>query len=106
MEDGTSYHTPGLRVRGKLIARLHEDGDDFILRMERDTRALLLRVRPEVFYITDHYLPYDWVRVRLAAVGEAELRDVFADAWRSQAPKRLIAEYARAQAGNPALPTT
>ena len=106
VEDGTCYHTPALRVRGKLIGRLHQDGDDVILRMDRGSRAVLLRVRPEVFYITEHYAPYDWVRVRLALVSEAELRAVFTDAWRSQAPKRLLAEYDRALAGNPALPTS
>jgi len=106
VEDGTCFHTPAFRVRGKLIGRLHEDGDDLILRMERDTRAVLLRMRQDIFYITDHYLPYDWVRVRLAAVGEPELREVFADAWRSQAPKKLVAEHERAQAGNHAAPAT
>lgn len=93
-------------MRGQLIGRLHEGGDDLILRMDRETRAVLLRVRPEIFYITHHYAPYAWVRIRLAAVSEAELREVFLDAWRSQAPKRLLQEYDRSRAGNPALPTT
>ncbi len=102
VEEGTCYHTPALRVRGRLLGRLHEDGDDLILRMERDTRGVLLRVRPHIFYITDHYEPYSWVRVRLATVTDSELREVFADAWHSQAPKKLRNEYEVARAGNPA----
>ncbi len=93
VEDGTCFHTPALRVRGKLLARLHDRGEDLILRMDRDTRAVLARVRPEVFHFDDHYVPYDWVMVRLSTVGDAELRDAFGDAWRSQAPKKLVAQH-------------
>ena len=100
VEDGTAYHTPALRVRGKLLARLHENGADLILRMDVDTRTVLARVRPEVFHMTAHYIPYPWVMVRLATVGEGELRDVFGDAWRSQAPRKLVAEHeARVRTG-------
>ena len=32
VEDGTSYGTPALKVRGKLFVRLHQDRDCFVLR--------------------------------------------------------------------------
>ncbi len=93
VEDGTCFHTPALRVRGKLLARLHDAGEDLILRMDRDARAVLARVRPHVFHFDQHYVAYDWVMVRLSTVDEAELRDVFGDAWRSQAPRKLVAQH-------------
>ncbi len=39
--------------------------------------------------------------VRLATVGEAELRDVFDEAWRSQASRKLLAEFDQAVSSAP-----
>jgi hypothetical protein len=36
---------------------------------------------------------YNWVRVRLAAIDEAELRELIIDAWRMVVPKRVAAAY-------------
>jgi hypothetical protein len=40
---------------------------------------------------------YQWVRVRLAAIDEAEMRELVLDAWRMCVPKRVAAEYLAAQ---------
>jgi hypothetical protein len=37
---------------------------------------------PDKFYITDHYLNYPWVLVRMARVTPDELRDLLTGAWR------------------------
>jgi hypothetical protein len=61
IEDSTSYGTPALKVRGKLLARLHQNGECFVLRSELLDREILLQSDPAVFFITDHYqgLPLD-----------------------------------------------
>jgi hypothetical protein len=41
-------------------------------------------------------LRYQWVRVRLAAIDEAEMRELVLDAWRMCVPKRVAAEYVAA----------
>ena len=33
VEEGTSYGTPALRVRGKFFARLREDGETLVVKM-------------------------------------------------------------------------
>jgi hypothetical protein len=38
-------------------------------------------------------LRYHWVLVRLAAIEEAEMRDLVLDAWRMVVPKRVAAAY-------------
>ena len=41
VEESTSYRTPAMKVRGKLIARLKEDGETIVVPMtidERDVR--------------------------------------------------------------------
>ena len=89
-EASTSYGMPALKVRGKLFARLREDGDSLVLRSDLVERDLLLAANPKVFYITDHYREYPWVLVRLSAVEPDELQELLRDAWSRVAPKRLV----------------
>lgn len=95
VEEGPCYGTPGYRVRGKLLARLREEGDTLAVKCGDDERDFRLRADPETFFITDHYRGGPTVLVRLATVNVADLRDVLEQAWRRSAPKRLVAEYDR-----------
>jgi len=93
VEEGSSYGTPGFRVRGKFLARLWEDGETLVVKcgdLERDFR---MQADPETFFITDHYRGYPTVLVRLTRVALGDLREVLEQAWRQNAPKRLVAEY-------------
>jgi len=91
VEEGPCYGTPGFRVRGKLFARIREDGETLVLKIDLDARELLLAADPEVFFLTDHYRGYPYVLVRLPAVDPEQLRELLEDAWRLSAPKRLAA---------------
>lgn len=93
VEDGTSYGTPALKVRGKLFVRLKEDGETIVLRCGAFDRAHLLATAPDVFFLTDHYRDHPWVLVRLAAVPAARLPEFLTEAWRQVAPKALIAAH-------------
>jgi hypothetical protein len=93
VEEGMSYGTAAFRVRGKLFARLHQDGDSVVVRIDRGERAMRLRADPEAFYITDHYVNYPWMLVRMAAVRRADLRDLLEEAWRLSAPQRLVVAF-------------
>jgi hypothetical protein len=93
VEDSTSYGTPALKVRGKLLARLHQSRDCFVLRTELLDREILLQSDPTVFYITDHYRHYPWVLVRFSTVDVRALPDLIERAWRLVAPKSLVANY-------------
>jgi len=93
VEEGLSYRTPAFRVRGRFLARLKEDGGTLVLRTDFDTREALMASDPETFYITDHYLGYPAILVRLSSVHLQDLRRLFEDTWRRAAPKRLIAAY-------------
>ena len=92
VEESTSYGTPALKVRGKFLTRLKEDGETIVLRVDFDSRDAMMRVQPDVFYITDHYRDYPAVLVRLKAVNRAQLRELLADAWRLVAPRSLVAK--------------
>jgi hypothetical protein len=53
----------------------------------------LLAVDSEKFFSEPHYDGYPAVLVRLRAVDPSELEDLLTDAWRTRAPKRLVAQY-------------
>jgi hypothetical protein len=89
VEEGTSYGTPALKVKGKLLARLKEDGASVVFRVTFDERDLLMQTKPKVFFITDHYLGYPAVLLRLGAASRKEAADIVEMAWRFVAPKRM-----------------
>ena len=88
-EEGTSYGTPAWRSAKKLVARLHQNGKDVVLPIDRDAREALIASDPDSFHVTDHYLAYDWVLARLDIAPEAVVRMLLADATSvSVSPKR------------------
>ncbi|HET6567282.1 MAG TPA: MmcQ/YjbR family DNA-binding protein [Rhodothermales bacterium] len=93
MEEGTSYGTPGFRTGGKLLVRMHQDGEALVVRVDPSERETLMEGDPVTFYITDHYRNHPWVLVCLSTVSPAELRDLIEKAWRKAAPKRLVAAF-------------
>ena len=60
----------------------------------RDERAALVAAEPEKFFPPDPADErYQWVQARLAALDEAELREIVVEAWRMCVPKRVAAAY-------------
>lgn len=83
VEEGTSYGTPALKVKKNLFVRLREDLDSVVIKMPFDQREGLMAEDPEKFYITDHYLNYEYVLVRLSKVNEDAMRDLLKVAYRT-----------------------
>jgi len=80
VEASTAYGSPALKVHGKLLAcvpahRSAEPGS-LMVRVGFDDRAELLAAAPDVYYVTDHYLNYPAVLVRLSRVTPDILRDL------------------------------
>jgi len=88
-EESTSYRTPAFKVKGKLFARQHQDGESLVIPVDFDAREEMMNTAPEKFYITDHYLNYPYVLVHMSKVSPDELRDVLTGAWRRVAPGKL-----------------
>lgn len=92
VEEGPCYGTPGWRVKKRFLARLKEDGDTLVVKVGDEERDILMAADPKTFFITDHYVGYPTVLVRLSSVRKDVLREVLERAWRRVAPKRLLAE--------------
>ena len=73
-EEGTSYGTPAWRYKGRLLARLHQDGQSIVLKVGNETRDHLLQADPDTFFITDHYIGYPTVLARLDKLSAADLK--------------------------------
>ena len=93
IEVNTSYGTPAIKVKGKLLVRLKEDGESIVLRTPFVVRDHLLHTQPAIFFITDHYRDYPAVLVRLPKVAKQQLKELIEAAWREYAPKRLVTQF-------------
>ena len=93
--EGKSYGTPALHVRKRFLARLKEDGESVAIKIDFADRDVLLELDPAAFYLTDHYRPYPAMLVRLKEVRRDLLEPLLQQAWRLQAPKRLLADSIR-----------
>jgi hypothetical protein len=74
IEEGTSYGTPAWRHKGKLLARLHQDGQSIVLKVGKETRDHLLQADPKTFFITDHYIGYPMVLAHLDRLSAGDLK--------------------------------
>jgi hypothetical protein len=94
VEDGTSYGTPALKVRKKLLARLKEDGDSLVMPgVPSDEREMLVESQPKLFYFTDHYRDYPIVLIRLSEASRANVEPLLRRHWRTLASKKVVKDF-------------
>ena len=93
VEQSTIHGAPSLKVRGKLLTcpAIHRSAEPNTLavRIDRAQRAKLVEAEPGIYYVTDHYLNYPTVLVRLSRIERNSLEDLLGMAWRfvSSQPK-------------------
>jgi hypothetical protein len=83
VEESTSYGTPALKVKAKLLVRLREEGDVIVVKMPFDLRTELMEGDPKTYFITDHYAAHEWILVRLARLNPEALPDLLRTAYRA-----------------------
>jgi hypothetical protein len=86
VEESTAYGAPALKIRGKLLAcvpanRSAEPGS-LVVRMDLHDRAELLAADPDVYYVTEHYVGYSAVLVRMPRINRDVLRDLLGMAYK------------------------
>ncbi|WP_321890920.1 MmcQ/YjbR family DNA-binding protein [Burkholderia cenocepacia] len=95
VEEGRSYGTPALKVKGKLLARLREDGDTLVVKgVGPDERAWLIESAPDVYYVTDHYVGWPIVLVRLSAAHPDAVKNLLLREWHAIVPAQWRNEAA------------
>ncbi len=82
------------RIRGLVYAAISPDEELMGFAFPKEERAALVAARPDTFVMpvkSDER--YNWVRVRLGAIDEAEMRELVVDAWRMCVPRSVAAAY-------------
>jgi hypothetical protein len=86
------------RVGRLVYASVSADEERLGFGFPKDERAALVASEPDKFMMP---LPsderYHWVRARLAALGQDELRELLIDAWCMVVPKKVAAAYLDSQ---------
>ena len=90
--EGITHGSPSFYIGKKFMGVLGE-GDILIMKSAIVERDLLVQLEPEKYFITDHYVPFDYVLVRMSRVNADEVRDLFRKAWRRLALKKLVKEH-------------
>ena len=92
VEESTIHGAPSLKVRGRLLAcpALHRSAepDSLAVRIDVKQRTELIAADPSVYYVTDHYVKYPTVLVRLSSIKRKALGDLLERAWRFGNSKR------------------
>jgi len=92
--EGTSYGTPALKVRGKFMTRLREDGETLVLTgIPIEERDMLIEAAPDIYYLTDHYRPWPSVLIRLPVADPKAVEAFLFRRWRELAPAKLVQAF-------------
>lgn len=83
------------RIRQIVYLAIAPDEQSMGFAFPKEERAALVAAEPDKFFMprrSDER--YHWVQVWLAALDEAEMRELVVDAWRMVVPKRVAAQWA------------
>jgi hypothetical protein len=95
-EEVTAYRTPGVKICGKIFSRWRTEAEGALaIRCDFLDRQIFLQARPDIFFVTDHYLNYPMILVRLDKISRAALVELTERAWRLVAPAKLVQARAR-----------
>ncbi|MEW9528046.1 MmcQ/YjbR family DNA-binding protein [Microbispora sp. NPDC049125] len=89
------------RVGRIVYAAISADETSMGFAFPKEERAALIAAEPEKFHMprpSDER--YNWVRVWLAAIDEAEMREIVVEAWRMVVPKRVSAAHLSGPSGS------
>lgn len=93
-EESTSHeNTPSIKVRGKLMCRLHENGEFFAIHFDLDKRDEYLESYPEIFHLPNHYKPYPYICMWTHSYNKKLLSEILELSWKALASKKQIKEW-------------
>lgn len=86
VEESTAYGFPALKIHGKLLACIpanrSAEPDSLVVRVDVHDRAELIASAPDVYYVTDHYVDYNAVLIRLSRINPDVLRELLGMAYK------------------------
>jgi len=89
------YSTPAFYVNKKIFSRLKEDCETLVI--QTNEREKWIDTDPLTFFVTDHYLNFDYMLIALKTVSPEDLTHLLITAWYNRAPAKLQKEYEGSQ---------
>ncbi len=97
-EDSLSHEgTPSIKVRGKLMCRLHESGEFISIRLDFPIRDHYLASYPEFFHLPGNFKAYPYLCMWKHDYQKALLTELLEHSWMALASKRSIEAYRNQQ---------
>jgi hypothetical protein len=95
VEEHLVFGGPTLKVGKRFLACIAKiDPNTLCIKVpDRLEREYLLETKPDIYYLTDHYASFEALLVRMPLADPAEMRQLIEQAWRTYAPKRIVAQY-------------
>jgi hypothetical protein len=83
--EAASSRGRGLKVKGRLLAceAVHKSAEpnSLMVRIGPKRRKELLAEKPDTYYLTDHYVAYPAILVRLSRIDRGTLHELLTEAW-------------------------
>ena len=97
-EESISHeNTPSIKVRNKLMCRLHDSGEFIPIRMGFEYHEHYLETHSDIFHIPDHFKGYPYLCMWIHKYDAKLLREVLEISWRGLASKKQIEEWQNRQ---------
>ncbi|RYY55973.1 MAG: hypothetical protein EOO09_08455 [Chitinophagaceae bacterium] len=92
--DSTSHEgTPSVKVRGKLMTRLHETGKFIPIHLDFELVDQYLDSHPEIFHLPDHFRGYRYICMWVHRYDQRLLKEILEHSWRGLASKQMLKEW-------------
>jgi hypothetical protein len=93
-EESISHEgTPSVKVRGKLMCRLHDSGEFIPIRLDLEIRDKYLDSHPEIFHLPDHFKSYPYICMWIHNFDRNLLKEILEKSWKGLATKKQVKEY-------------
>ena len=85
--------TPSVKVRNKLMCRLHESGEFIPIHLDFELRDKYLESYPEFFHLPDHFKPYKYICMWSDCKDVLLLKEILEQSWKGLATGTMIKEF-------------
>lgn len=90
-EEKICFDTPAFYTNKNIFARLKEDEEDLVIYTEE--RDKWMKLYPDIFTITPHYIKYKYMLINLDRVDPQDLKILLITAWKQRTSKTLLKKY-------------
>ena len=85
--------TPSVKVRNKLMCRLHESGAFIPIHLDFELRDKYLESYPEFFHLPDHFKQYKYICMWSDCKDVLLLKEILELSWKGLATRTMIKEF-------------